>query len=358
MKLKNIFRKTFNRGRIDSEEALYLLQNANTVQLGAVADLVRRTLHPEGVVTFVADTNPNYTNVCDTECLFCAFWRPSDASDAYTLSVDKLIEIMRTSYHNGATTVLLQGGHNPKIGFDYYLEIVRRARKEIPGLHLHLFSAPEISAIAKYSNTTTESILEQLWEAGLRTIPGGGAEVLSNRVRKKISPLKIDADEWMKVTREAHLMGFKTTATMMFGHFEEDGDIIEHLERIRNLQDDTGNFLAFIPWTFKPKNTFLERKLPHEVGGDRYLRVLALSRIYLDNFAHIQGSWFTQGNKIGSLSMHYGASDLGGTLFDENVLTCAENKYRSSLEELVHMISSAGFKPAQRNTFYEIVNRY
>lgn len=358
MEVNEIFGKIMNDERISPEEGLYLLKEADTSRLGAVADSKKRKFHPDGTVTFVADTNPNYTNVCDTECLFCAFWRPPGASDAYTHSVDKVIEIMRTSYHNGATTVLLQGGHNPEIGLDYYIELVRRAREEIPDLHLHMFSAPEISAIAKYSGITTKDVLKQLWDAGLRTIPGGGAEVLNNRVRKKISPLKINADEWMNVTREAHLQGFKTTATMMFGHFEEDEDIIEHLDRIRSLQDETGNFLAFIPWTFKPKNTFLERKLPNEVGGDRYLRVLALSRIFLDNFAHIQGSWFTQGNKVGSLSMHYGASDLGGTLFDENVLTCAENKYRASLGELVHMIRSAGFKPAQRNTYYEVINRF
>lgn len=358
MKVEEIYSKVLGSERITSEDALTLLKEADTIKMGSLADSIRRKFHPDGTVTFVADTNPNYTNVCDTECLFCAFWRPPNASDAYTLSIDKVIDIMRTSYHNGATTVLLQGGHNPEIGFDYYLELVRRTKKEIPKLHLHAFSAPEISAIAKYTEITTQEVLEQLWEAGLRTIPGGGAEVLSNRVRKKISPLKINADEWMKVTREAHLVGFKTTATMMFGHFEEDEDIVEHLERIRALQDETGNFLAFIPWTFKPKNTFLERKLSTEVGGDRYLRVLALSRIYLDNFKHIQGSWFTQGNKVGTISMYYGASDLGGTLFDENVLTCAENKYKSSLEELVHMIKSAGFKPAQRNTYYEVLNRF
>jgi cyclic dehypoxanthinyl futalosine synthase len=358
MDVNEIIRKILKDERISPEEGLLMLMEADTSRMGALADSKKRKFHPEGIVTFVADTNPNYTNVCDTECLFCAFWRPPGASDAYALSIDKVIEIMRTSYHNGATTVLLQGGHNPEIGLEYYIELVRRAREEIPNLHLHLFSAPEISAIAKYSGISTQDVLKQLWDAGLRTIPGGGAEVLSNRVRKKISPLKINADEWMKVTREAHIQGFKTTATMMFGHFEEDEDIIEHLERIRALQDETGNFLAFIPWTFKPKNTFLERKLPNEVGGDRYLRVLALSRIYLDNFAHIQGSWFTQGNKVGSLSMHYGASDLGGTLFDENVLTCAENKYKSSLEELVHMIRSAGFTPAQRNTYYEVINRF
>lgn len=358
MNAREIYEKVFAEERISSDEGLFLLKNGDTTQMGALADSVRRKHHPENVVTFVADTNPNYTNVCDTECLFCAFWRPPGVQDAYTHSVDKVIEIMRTSYHNGATTVLLQGGHNPELTLDYYLDIIRRTTEEIPDLHLHAFSAPEISAIAKYSDLTTEEVLRRFWDAGLRTIPGGGAEVLSNRVRKKISPLKIDADEWMKVTREAHLAGFKTTATMMFGHFEEDQDILEHLEKIRALQDETGNFLAFIPWTFKPKNTFLERRIPGEVSGDRYLRVLALSRIYLDNFVHIQGSWFTQGNKLGSLSMHYGASDLGGTLFDENVLCCADNKYRSTVDELVQMIRAAGFTPAQRDTYYQVLNRF
>jgi len=358
MDLNPVFSKILNNERINNDDALTLIEHCDTLQLGALADRIRRKFNPDGVVTFVADTNPNYTNVCDTECLFCAFWRPPGASDSYTLSVDELISLMKTSYHNGATTVLLQGGHNPEIGLDYYLEIIRRAIKEIPDLHLHLFSAPEIAAIAKYSGISTKEVLQMFWDEGLRTIPGGGAEVLSNKVRKRISPLKINADEWMKITREAHQIGFKTTATMMFGHFEENEDIIEHLDRVRTLQDEYNGFLAFIPWTFKPKNTFLERKLRNEIGGDRYLRVLALSRIYLDNFKHIQGSWFTQGKKLGSVSMHYGASDLGGTLYQENVLGCAENKIKSSLDELVYMIKSAGFKPAQRATFYRVINRY
>jgi cyclic dehypoxanthinyl futalosine synthase len=350
-----IYNKTDGKGRITPEEALLLLRKSDLLELGSLADSVRRRFHPEGVVTFVADTNPNYTNVCDTECLFCAFWRPAGASDAYTLTIDELLRIMKASFHNGATTVLLQGGHNPEIKLEYYTELVRRATVEIPDLHLHAFSAPEISAISKYSGISTVEVLEKLWEAGLRTIPGGGAEILSNRVRKKISPLKIDADGWIRVTREAHKIGFKTTATMMFGHAEEDEDIIEHLERIRTLQDETGGFLAFVPWTFKPRNTFLEKKIPHEIGGDRYLRVLALSRIYLDNFTHIQGSWFTQGKKMGSISLHFGASDLGGTLYDENVLGCAENKLRATISELVYMVKSAGFRPAQRDTFYRII---
>jgi len=358
MNANGISNKVLNQERLTPEDGLKLLQEADLLKIGSLANITRRRHHPEGYVTFVADTNPNYTNVCDTECLFCAFWRPAGASDAYTLTVDEVLTLMKTSYHNGATTVLLQGGHNPRIKLDYYIELVRRATKEIPELHLHAFSAPEISAIAKYSGISTKEVLQKLWDAGLRTIPGGGAEVLSNRVRKKISPLKIDADQWIRVTREAHMRGFKTTATMMFGHFEDDEDIIEHLERIRSLQDETSGFLAFIPWTFKPKNTFLERKLPNEIGGDRYLRVLALSRIYLDNITHIQGSWFTQGKKMGSISVHYGASDLGGTLYDENVLGCAENKLRATIDELVHMIRSAGFKPAQRDTFYRIINHY
>lgn len=358
MELQNIYKKVVEEKRITPEEALFLLKKGDILQLGALADIVRKRFNPENIVTFVADTNPNYTNVCDTECLFCAFWRPANASDAYTMSVDKVIEVMRTSYHNGATTVLLQGGHNPELKLDYYLEIIKRAVKEIPKLHLHAFSAPEVAAIAKYENLSTKEVLQSFWEAGLRTIPGGGAEVLTNKMRKKISPLKIDADNWIRITKEAHQIGFKTTATMMFGHFEEDEDILEHITRIRDLQDETGNFLAFIPWIFKPKNTFLERKLPNEVGGDRYLRVLSVCRIFLDNFQHIQGSWFTLGKKMGSISMNYGASDLGGTLYDENVLGCAENKLRSTVDELVHMIRSAGFTPARRNTFYDVVERY
>lgn len=358
MGIAGIHDKVFRNERLTPEEGLLLLREADLLELGALADLVRTRFNPEGFVTFVADTNPNYTNVCDTECLFCAFWRPPGATDAYTLSIEELLRIMKASFHNGATTVLLQGGHNPEIKLDYYVELVRRVREEIPDLHLHAFSAPEISAIAKYSGITSKEVLQKLWDAGLRTIPGGGAEILSNRVRKKISPLKIDADQWIRVTREAHQIGFKSTATMMFGHLEENEDIIEHLERIRSLQDETSGFLAFIPWTFKPKNTFLERKISQEIGGDRYLRVLALSRIYLDNFNHVQGSWFTQGKKMGSISLHYGASDLGGTLYDENVLGCAENKLRASLDELVHMIKSAGFKPAQRDTFYRITKQF
>ena len=356
--MHNILKNILSQKRITKEEALLILKDFPTLEIGQLASIAKKQKGIDKNVGFVIDTNPNYTNICDTECLFCAFWRKKSQNDAYVLSLDKILEIVRTSYHNGATTVLLQGGHNPSIKLDYYCELIKRVVDEVPGIHLHAFSAPEIHSISKYSKISTYELLKLFWAHGLRTIPGGGAEVLSNRVRKKISPLKISADEWMRITREAHLVGFKTTATLMFGHAEEDEDIIEHLSRVRDLQDETNNFLSFIPWTFKPENTFMEKKISKEIGGDRYLRVLGLSRIFLDNFSHIQGSWFTQGFKVGGLSLHYGANDVGGTLMQENVLKSANNPYKAGVEDIVHFIKSEGFIPIQRNTFYEKIKVY
>jgi|TARA_B100000131_G_scaffold246325_1_gene239250 cyclic dehypoxanthinyl futalosine synthase len=356
--MSELFEKIIDNFRISKDEASYLLSNLSTLELGQLATKRKNMIDSSNNVSFVVDTNPNYTNICDTECLFCAFWRKKGHSDSYTLEIDKIIEIVKTSYHNGATTVLLQGGHNPDIKLDYYLEIINRVQKEIPGIHLHAFSAPEVASIAKYSDLDTKKILKLFWDSGLRTIPGGGAEVLTNNIRKKISPLKINADEWMKITEEAHQIGFKTTATMMFGHAEKDEDIIEHLDKIRDLQDRTKNFLSFIPWTFKPENTFMENKISAEIGGDRYLRVLGLCRIFLDNFKYIQGSWFTQGFKVGGVSLHYGANDVGGTLLQENVLKSANNPYKAGIDEIVHVIKSEGFKPIQRDTFYNKIKDY
>ena len=356
--MHNILKNILSQKRITKEEALLILKDFPTLEIGQLASIAKKQKGIDKNVGFVIDTNPNYTNICDTECLFCAFWRKKSQNDAYVLSLDKILEIVRTSYHNGATTVLLQGGHNPSIKLDYYCELIKRVVDEVPGIHLHAFSAPEIHSISKYSKISTSELLKLFWAHDLRTIPGGGAEVLSNRVRKKISPLKISADEWMRITREAHLVGFKTTATLMFGHAEEDEDIIEHLSRVRDLQDETNNFLSFIPWTFKPENTFMEKKISKEIGGDRYLRVLGLSRIFLDNFSHIQGSWFTQGFKVGGLSLHYGANDVGGTLMQENVLKSANNPYKAGVEDIVHFIKSEGFIPIQRNTFYEKIKVY
>ena len=354
----NLKEKILSGQRIDENEGLDILKNFSTLEIGQFANLLKSKKGLNKEVSFVVDTNPNYTNICDTECSFCAFWRTKDSNDAYTLPVEKVIEIVRTSYHNGATTVLLQGGHNPSIDLDYYCELIKGLIDKVPGIHLHAFSASEIHSIAKYTSKTTKEIIKLFWDLGLRTIPGGGAEVLSNKVRKKISPLKISADEWIRITREAHIAGFKTTATMMFGHAEEDEDILEHLVRIRNLQDETNSFLSFIPWTFKPENTFIGNKIKTEIGGDRYLRVLGLSRIFLDNFTHIHGSWFTLGFKVGGISLHYGANDVGGTLLQENVLKLANNPYKAGIDQIVHLIKSEGFQPIQRNTFYEPIKSY
>ncbi|MDG2006560.1 MAG: cyclic dehypoxanthinyl futalosine synthase [Thermodesulfobacteriota bacteirum] len=356
--MDNILKNILNQKRISEQEGLKLLKDFSTLEIGQLANISKKQKGIKDEVGFVVDTNPNYTNICDTECLFCAFWRKKSHSDSYVLSLDKVIEIIKTSYHNGATTVLLQGGHNSSIKLDYYCDLIKRVIKEVPGIHLHAFSAPEIHSISKYSAITTKELLQLFWDLGLRTIPGGGAEVLSNKVRKKISPLKISADEWMRIIREAHLTGFKTTATIMFGHAEEDEDILEHLSRVRDLQDETNGFLSFIPWTFKPENTFMEKKISNEVGGDRYLRVLGLSRIFLDNFNHIQGSWFTQGFKVGGLALYYGANDVGGTLLQENVLKSANNPYKAGVDDIVHFIKSEGFTPVQRDTFYKTIKTY
>ena len=356
--MDNILKNILSQKRISVKEGLEILKEFSTLQIGQLANIAKKQRGIKDEVGFVVDTNPNYTNICDTECLFCAFWRKKSHNDSYVLSLDKIVEIVKTSYHNGATTVLLQGGHNSSIGLDYYCDLIKRVTKEVPGIHLHAFSAPEIHSISKYCKMSTNNLLKLFWSLGLRTIPGGGAEVLSNNVRKKISPLKISADEWMRITREAHLVGFKTTATLMFGHAEKDEDILEHLLRVRNLQDETKGFLSFIPWTFKPENTFMERKISKEVGGDRYLRVLGLCRIFLDNFNHIQGSWFTQGFKVGGLSLYYGANDVGGTLLQENVLKSANNPYKAGIDDIVHFIKSEGFVPVQRDTFYRTIKTY
>ncbi len=356
--LQDILGKVRAKERLSPEEGLALLSEAPLQVLGMLADTVRARFHPDNLVTFVLDANPNYTNVCETYCLFCAFYRTQKDKEAYTYSVSEMLNQIRQLRDAGVTTILLQGGHNPELPLDYYLELVQRTCEEIPEVHPHFFSASEVDEMARVSGLSTREVLQKLYDAGLRTMPGGGAEVLSDRVRRKISPLKISSDEWIRIHREAHEVGIKTTCTMMFGHLEENPDILEHLERVRKLQDETGGFLAFIPWTFKPHNTVLERKIPYEVDAERYLRILALSRIYLDNFAHIQGSWFTQGKKMGAISLHFGANDLGGTLYVENVLKEAGNPYTASIDDIVHLIHTAGFIPAQRDTFYRIIRTF
>ena len=346
--------------RVTPEEGLFLLRDAPLLDLAPLAQTVRYRHNPDPTVTFVVDTNLNYTNVCDAYCTFCAFYRTEKAEDAYTHSVDEVMAMLGQAACKGVTTVLMQGGLNPRLPLEYYTDLVRETRRRYPQIHPHFFSAPEIMKISQVSEMPVRAVLEELKKAGLDTIPGGGSEVLSNRVKHKISRLfpKGKVDDWTLVHREAHDLGYRTTATMMYGHLEEDEDIIEHLEHVRSLQDDTGGFTAFIPWSYKADNTALASRVKKLAGPNRYLRVMAVSRIYLDNLAHVQASWFSEGKKTGQVALHFGGDDFGGTLFDENVMQEAGFYNRTSVQEVTDIIRDAGFTPAQRTTLYEVIRHY
>jgi cyclic dehypoxanthinyl futalosine synthase len=341
--------------RISREEGLWLARNAELLDLAALANEVRFRWNPESRVTFVIDTNPNYSNVCTIDCIFCAFYRHPGDEGEYTHSVDHMIENFKAAAARGVTTVLLQGGVNPGLPFAYYLELVERTVREVPSVQPHFFSTSEILVMAEVSGLKLPDVLRRLWDAGMRTIPGGGAEILSDRVKKKISSRKGTSADWLNVMREAHKIGFKTTATMMYGHLETDEDVIEHLDVVRKLQDEYRGFTAFIPWSFKPGNTPLEQIIPHYATSTRYLQMIALSRIYLDNFPHVQASWFSEGKKVGQIALHFGADDFGGTLQEENVHAAANFVNTTNTEECIRLIQESGFAAAQRTTLYEVI---
>jgi dehypoxanthine futalosine cyclase len=344
--------------RLDRETGRWLLTEAPLLEIGSLAQQVRFARIPERRVTFVIDTNPNYTNVCITDCQFCAFYRKPGDPEAYTLTVDQVMSHIESAAARGATTVLLQGGHNPALPLDYYLSLVREARRRFPAVTPHFFTASEICTMAQVSGLDVPAVLAQLWDAGQRTIPGGGAEVLSERVRKRIAPKKGGPAAWLDVHREAHRRGFKSTATMMYGHVEEPDDVLDHLDCVRELQDRFHGFTAFVPWSFKPGNTRLEKWIKHYRGPNAYLRMLAVSRLYLDNVDHVQASWFSEGKRAGQVALHFGADDWGGTLFEENVHRAADYVNTISVEEIVALIREAGFTPAQRTTTYEPVRAW
>jgi len=356
--LDQILEKVEAGKRLDRAEGLWLLTEAPLLDLGQLAQGVRHRLHPEKRVTFVIDTNPNYTNVCVTDCQFCAFYRRPGDPEAYTLSVEEVLAKIERAAAQGATTVLLQGGHNPALPLDYYLTLVRETRRRFPGVTPHFFTASEVQTIAEVSGLGVREVLIRLREAGQLTLPGGGAEILSERVRKRISPKKGGPTAWLEVHREAHCLGFRTTATMMYGHVEQPEDVLDHLEAIRALQDETGGFTAFIPWSFKPGNTLLEKWIKRYAGPNAYLRMLAVARCYLDNFPHIQASWFSEGKRTGQVALHFGADDWGGTLFEENVHRAADYVNTITVDEIVTLIREAGFRPAQRTTLYETLKVY
>ena len=344
--------------RLGREEGLWLWRHGELLELAAWANERRYHLHPEPVVTFVIDSNPNYTNVCVTDCVFCAFYRKPGHPEGYALTVEQVMEKIQRAAEQGATTVLLQGGHNPTLPLDYYLSLIRETHSRFPQVTPHFFTASEVATMAQVSGLTIREVLERLKDAGQFTLPGGGAEILSDRIRRRLAPKKGGAEAWLTVHRQAHELGFKSTATMMFGHIEEDEDILEHLEHVRRLQDETGGFTAFVPWTFKPGNTPLQRRIHRHAGPTRYLRMIAFARLYLDNVPHIQASWFSEGKKAGQIALHVGADDFGGTLFEENVHAATNFINRTTAEEVATLIRESGFTPAQRTTLYEILRRW
>lgn len=366
--------------RISRKEGLDLLKRADLLGLGMIADRVRKKLHPEGVVSFIIDRNINYTNVCINRCRFCAFYRNKDDSDAYVLTKRRLFNKIRETLELGGTQILMQGGLHPDLGLEYYLDLLRSIKNRF-SIHIHALSPPEVTYIAEKAGLSVRDALRALQEAGLDSIPGGGAEILSDRVREIVSPRKIGARQWLKVMEEAHGIGMKTTATMMFGSVEGPADIIEHLDAIRTLQDRTGGFTAFIPWSFQPGNTELgdnraeARKSGSAEGtarttsdlpnlrssgllpatGVEYLRILSLSRIYLDNIPNIQASWVTQGLKMAQVALRFGANDFGSTMLEENVVAAAGVKFRATIGDIVSSIEGAGFIPLQRDMYYNTI---
>ena len=343
--------------RLTTAEGVHLVTEAPLLEMGTLANEVRAKKTDPRLVTYVIDTNPNYTNWCTVDCHFCAFYRKpgKPAADGYTHDVEGVMKMMADARKLGATTVLLQGGLNPDIPWNFYTDIVREARARFPEITPHFFSAPEIHQMAQVSGLSIRGVLDALYAAGQRTLPGGGAEILATRVRKRISVKKGGPEAWLDVHREAHRAGMRSTATMMYGHVETPAEIVEHFDHIRALQDETHGFTAFVPWSYKRGNTPMESKVPHLAGASMYFRVLAASRLYLDNFDHIQATWFSEGKKTGQIALHFGADDFGGTLFEENVHLATGHHAKTTVAEIETLIRESGFTPAQRDTEYHLL---
>lgn len=339
--------------RINDDDALALFDHDDILSLGEAADRARFRIHPQKIVTYIVDTNINYTNVCVTLCKFCAFYRLPKSSEGYVLTKEQLGQKIEETMKKGGIQILLQGGHHPHLKLDWYEDMLKFIKQNYK-IHIHGFSPPEIQHFSKINKMAVKDVIVRLKAAGLDTIPGGGAEILSERVRHEVSPLKCGADEWLEVMREAHKLGMKTTATMMYGHVESFAERVEHLRRLRDLQDETGGFTAFIAWSFQPENT--EMTEIHQTGGIDYLRTLAVARIYLDNIPNMQSSWVTQGEKIGQMALKYGANDMGSTLFEENVVSAAGAHYRMSESNIRRVIEDLGYIPKRRNCLYEILD--
>ena len=339
--------------RVSNEEALELYRHAPTSLLGRLADAVRARKHPDGVVTYIIDRNVNYTNVCVAKCNFCAFYRPVGSPDGYVLGFDELFRKIDETIAVGGVQLLLQGGHNPDLPLTWYEDLFRAIKERYPSFKLHALSPPEVIHLSRLSQLPVAEVLRRLIAAGLDSVPGGGAEILVDRVRKLLHCYgKASADEWLDVMRQAHRAGLRTTATMMYGTVETDEERLEHLLRLRALQDETGGFTAFITWSYQPDHTELAGC---EATGVDYLRTLATARIVLDNFDNLQASWVTQGGKVGQLSLAYGANDMGSVMIEENVVRAAGASYCMDEVEIVRNIEDAGFAARRRNMHYEVL---
>lgn len=353
--ISSLLEKAVSGGRLNPDEGLALLQSHDLAAIGAAADAVTRRLHPEPFRTYNIDRNINYTNACTAVCDFCAFYRPPNHPDVYVLPIETLLKKIEETVALGGDQILLQGGLHPKLPLEWYEDTLRTMKQHFPQVNIHGFSPPEIFHFTKISKLPLEVVLQRLKDAGLGSLPGGGGEILVDRVRKAITRGKVLSDDWLNVMRVWHQLGGKSTATMMFGHVETLAERIEHLDRIRQLQDETQGFTAYICWTFQPDNTDMSH-LP-AAGAFEYLKTQAVSRLYLDNVPNIQSSWVTQGEKVGQIALLFGANDMGSLMIEENVVSQAGTVHHLTVESIRRCIENAGYIPRQRNVFYEYIDR-
>ena len=349
MSLLKLLEKAAAGGRLTFEEGVRLYREADLHDLGAAAHARRMQLYPGNTVTYVIDTTINYTNVCNVHCTFCAFFRPEKHREGYTMTHDRVLERVKHAADQGATQIMIQGGVNPELRLEWFERLFERVAREYPNVDIHSLSVSEVVGLASVEGLPVRDVLLRLKNAGMKSLPGAGAEILVERVRKRISARKVKPDEWLGVMREAQRLGMPTTATMMFGSIETDEERVMHLDGIRELQDETGGFTAFIPWYYVPWKTPLRGK---EATGLQYLRVLALSRLYLDNVPHLQASWLTPGLKMGQLALFYGCDDMGGTIIEEQVVHDAGSTNEASRRDIEMLIREAGFVPVIRDTYW------
>ncbi len=351
MPLAELLERAASGGRLSYDEGVLLYENAALHDLGAAAHRRRMSLYPSNDVTYVIDTTINYTNVCNVHCTFCAFFRPEKHGEGYTMSHDDVLGRVRWAAEQGATQIMIQGGVNPELRLEWFERLFERVRVEYPEVDIHSLSVSEVVGLASVEQMTTHDVLVRLKAAGMKSLPGAGAEILVERVRKRISARKVKPDAWLGVMREAQLLGMPTTATMMFGSIETKAERIAHLDAVRGLQDETGGFTAFIPWYYVPFKTPLRGT---ESSGLEYLRVLAISRLYLDNVPHLQASWLTPGLKMGQLALFYGCDDMGGTILEERVVHDAGSTNEATRKQLEELVIGAGFRPVIRDTYWNL----